>query len=288
MSKNIQDSMGWDDYDPEELSDPEDARPGPADDPAVQELEPQLEALFDTEPETVFFENQLAIRFEDKYFHWVTVRTLKELRDSGKIGSELQKLGPTTQLRFYFNRSNRYWKRRAAELRKLVLMYSDPSFTPVLGTQGELLIDAGLPRVGFMPVADTVRTWNGITWTESGHDLDRIFVRDGVHYGVEIKNRLGYIGQTELSIKLQMCQAMGLTPLFVARMMPRTYIHEVREAGGYSMIMKYQFYPVSHRALALRVKNELGLPVDCPRRLQDSTLQRFLKWHESKQKRLKK
>jgi hypothetical protein len=148
MSEAIHGHMTWEDleFDPLEAGD---HRPGPADDPAVQELEPQLQELFDAEPDGVFFESQLAIHFEDRFFHWVTVRALKELRENGKVGSELQMLGPTTQLRFYFNRRNRYWKRSATELRKLVLLYSDPAFTPVLGAQGELLIDAGLPRVGF-------------------------------------------------------------------------------------------------------------------------------------------
>lgn len=269
--------MSWeDDYEPE----PFEGNPGPADDPAVQELEPRLIELFEAEQERVFFESQLAIRFENDYFHWVTARALKDLRESGKLGSELQELNQETRLRFYFNRRNRYWKRKAADVRKLVLMYSDPAFTPVLGTQGELLIDAGFPRFGFMPVADTVREWQGVKWDQSGHNLDRIFVRDGVYYGVEIKNRLSYIDHQEFLTKLAMCLALRLTPLFVARMMPRTYINDVRKMGGYSMIMKYQFYPVSHRELANRVRNELGLPVDCPRRLQDSTLQRFLTWHE--------
>ena len=91
-------------------------------------------------------------------------------------------------------------------------------------------------------------------------------MRDGVYYGTEIKNRLGYIDRTEFSVKLAMCQALGLKPLFVARMMPKTYINEVRLSGGYSMIMKYQFYPVAARELAQRVRDELQLPVDCPSR----------------------
>lgn len=134
--------MNWEEeYEPEDIE----VRPGPADDPAVQKLEPQLLQLFEADPERVFFETQLAIRFEDTFFHWVTVRALKDLRDSG---SELQQLGPETHLRFYFNRRNRYWKRKASEVKKLVLLYSDPAFTPVLGAQGELLIDAALPASG--------------------------------------------------------------------------------------------------------------------------------------------
>jgi hypothetical protein len=113
-----------------------------------------------------------------------------------------------------------------------------------------------------------------------------VFERDGINYGAEIKNRLGYIPQEEFIAKLQMCDFLNLTPLFVARMMPKTYIEDVRRAGGFCLIMKYQFYPLSHRALANQIKAELGLPVDCPARLQDSTLQRFLTWHEGKVKRV--
>jgi hypothetical protein len=276
--------MSWDDFDyePEGVERP---GPRPSDDPAVQALEPLILDLFDADPRAVYYESQLAVRFEDRFFHWVTVRTLKELRETGKIASTLEELSPKTPLRFYFHRRNRFWKRKAAEVRNLVLLFSDQTFTRALGVQGELLVDAGLPRVEFQPVENNVRSWRGITWTDTNHDLDRVFHRDGVYYGAEIKNRLGYIPQEEFSVKLRMCRALGLTPLFIARMMPRTYIEEVRQAGGFSLIMKYQFYPISHRALADQVKRELGLPVDCPTRLQDSTLARFLKWHEGKASR---
>jgi hypothetical protein len=147
--------MSWDDFDyePEEIERP---GPGPGDDPAVQALEPLLLALFDADPRAVYYESQLAVRFEDKFFHWVTVRALKELRESGKIGSALEELSPKTPLRFYFHRRNRFWKRKAAEVRNLVLAFSDQAFTRALGVQGELLVDAGLPRVEFQPMEHTV------------------------------------------------------------------------------------------------------------------------------------
>jgi hypothetical protein len=277
--------MSWtdfDDYEPEEAP-----QPGPRDDPSVQRLEPMLLAMFDANAEAVFYENQLCIHFERDFFHWVTSRALRDLREGNKVGSDLQELSGKTTLRLYFHRRNRYWRRRGIEIRKLVLEFSDPTFTNALGAQGELLVDAALPRIGFLPTADTVRSWNGITWNETNHDLDRVFVRDEVAYGTEIKNRLGYISKDEMEAKLRMCDALGLVPLFVARMMPKTYIDQVRLAGGFCWIMKYQFYPLAHRALAIKVRAELGLPVDCPLRLQDSTLQRFLNWHESKLGRLR-
>ena len=275
--------MSWDEYyEPDDLT-----RAGPEDDPAVQELEPLLLTLFNDSPQEVYYESQLAVRFEQRYFHWVTVRALKALREANKIGSELQELAANVPLRFYFHRRNRYWKRRAAEIRKLVQSFSDQAFTSALGIQGELLTDAGLPRAGFKPVALNVNSWAERAWQTTRHDLDRIFERDGVYYGTEIKNRLGYIPLEEFRAKLQMCDHLNLTPLFIARMMPKTYIQDVHAAGGFCLLMKYQFYPVSHRPLAIAVRQELKLPVDCPTRLEDGTLERLLRWHEAKIRRAK-
>jgi hypothetical protein len=92
-----------DDYDP---------GPGPADDPAVRELEPLLLAMFNSKPNEVFYESQLVVLSKMRFFHWVTSRVLKESREANQVGSELQKLSTGVPLRFYFNGRNRYWKRR--------------------------------------------------------------------------------------------------------------------------------------------------------------------------------
>ena len=84
----------------------------------------------------------------------------------------------------------------------------------------------------------------------------------------------------ELKTKMEICRYVGVTPVFAARMLPKTWIHEIREAGGFALILKYQLYPWAHRELARRVKTELGLPVDAPRALEDGTMRRFVNWHE--------
>lgn len=113
----------------------------------------------------------------------------------------------------------------------------------------------------------------------TGHDLDRCFTRDGVHYGVEIKNTLPYIPREELTIKLQMCSFLGLRPLFIARMHPKSYIEEIRQHGGYGMVVKYQLYPHGASEFAARVRQRLQLPVDAPSAIASGTIQRFFNWH---------
>jgi hypothetical protein len=266
------------DFEPDDflIDDPEEVE-----DPAVEELEPKLIAFFEDNPEEVFYETQLSVLFEKNYFHWVTVRALRHLRDERRIGTSLEPFSGNTTIRFYFHRRNRYWKRRSVEIKKLVGEFSDPRFTQAIGLQGEAMVDAALPRIGFLPRASNVKTWNDKAWTTTNHDLDRVFTRDGIDYGCEIKNRLGYIPQDEFRTKLLMCRALGLRPLFVARMMPKVYVQDINKAGGFAWIMGYQFYPFASNDLANRVRATLRLPVDCPARLQDGTLQRFLKWHEA-------
>lgn len=82
-----------------------------------------------------------------------------------------------------------------------------------------------------------------------------------------------------MKAKVALCRYLGLRPLMVARMLPKAWIKEVIDAGGFALIMKWQLYPYTHKELARRVKADLGLPVDAPKALEDGTMARFAKWH---------
>lgn len=180
---------------------------------------------------------------------------------------------------FYRSTSYRYWKRDADETVKRVSRFSDSQFTYALGAQGELMFDAALPTVGFMPTGLKVRTHRGMQWTETKHDLDRAFEREGVAYGAEIKNTLGYIEKDELEIKLRMCKHLGLRPLFIMRMAPKSYVNLIAEQGGFTLIFKYQLYPFGQKPFADEVRARLRLPTDSPARIEQGTVKRFLDWH---------
>ncbi len=249
-------------------------------DPKVDQAADKLLAYIDDNADDVFYEMQLEVIFEDEYFHWITAKALAQLRQSNKIGSSLQVLQDVGHIRFYFHKKNRYWKRKAAEIRKLVAQFSAPEFRSALGKQGEMLVDAGLPSAGFIPRARDVNQFAGFQWSMSKHNLDRIFEKEGILYGTEIKNRLSYISQDEFYTKLKMCETLHLRPLFIARWMPRSYVYELFKLGGFALLMKFQFYPFGSESLAAIVRERLKLPVDCPKRLADGTLQRLVNYHE--------
>lgn len=267
----------WDQPEPD-YEEPEFVR-----DPKVDEAKDHLLAFFRRRPTDVFDERQLEVIFEGEFFHWITWKALYELRGEGLVASDLLRLNPgedAVPIRLYRSpASYRYWKRQAREVIRLVHSFSQDSFTRALGRQGELLFDAALPTAGFMPKAQKVRAYAGREWTLTGHDLDRVFERDGTPYGLEIKNTLPYIPHGELRIKIQICQHLGLRPLFIVRMAPKSYVEEVRRLGGFTLIFKYQLYPYGFAELAAEVRRRLQLPTDSPAQIAQGTIQRFLNWH---------
>jgi hypothetical protein len=261
--------------------------PEPADEPErdtyVDRAKEELVAFFNLRPESVFYQRQLVVMFEDEYFHWITARALSELVEEGQISSERESLTggetPSGFITLYRANGYRYWKRDADEIVKLVSQFSDQAFTAGLGLQGEAMFDAALPTVGFMPKGRKVTSYNGKEWTETKHDLDRVFERDGIAYGTEIKNTLGYIEKIELETKIKMCQKLGLRPLFIMRGSPKSYNNLIREVGGFALIFKFQLYPYRQKTFADEVRRRLELPTDSPARIADGTVQRLLKWH---------
>ena len=94
----------------------------------IDEAKAAVLELFREQPKEVFYGRQLEVLLEERFFHWITTKALRELRNEGAIDSVLRMLQHGTTIRFYFSPRNRYWKRRAAQVRKLVLEYSRPEF----------------------------------------------------------------------------------------------------------------------------------------------------------------
>jgi hypothetical protein len=255
-------------YWPEERSDPAQVRARQA-----------LIDLFGRRREEVFYSRQLEVMLEGEFFHWITSRALRELIAEGLIRTEERELSTGTRIRIVWHRTYRYYRRAATRLIELVEAYSDPNIGGALGLHGEMLVLEGFARERFIMAGRDIREYGGATWEETEHDLDFVFEGEGQAYGVEVKNTLGYMERDELWIKVRLCRTIGVTPVFVVRMLPRTWIAQVDEAGGFSLILGWQIYPWTHRELARRVNAELGLPVDSPRSLEQGTMARFMKWH---------
>jgi hypothetical protein len=227
----------------------------------------------------VFYSRQLEIMFEDKYYHWITNRALRDLVESKEIISQHYNLKNAGSLNIVWHKSFRYYKRAAEKVCELVDSYSSPSLSAGIGRNGEFLVLEGFVANGFLFRGKGINEFNEEKWKDSEHNLDFIFSKDNVDYGVEVKNMLGYMDHDELEIKVRMYKQLNLKPIFAVRMFPKTWINEVNKSGGFSLIMKYQFYPIAHMELAEKVSQILGFPIKTPTSLQQGTMDRVLKWH---------
>jgi hypothetical protein len=230
----------------------------------------------------VFYGRQIAVFFERRFYHWITTKALNELADEGRIRSVTEGLIGSAEgemIRFYWSKRTRYFRRQMQEIQKLVHEFSTPDMMRALGLHGEAMFDVGLARFGWSEKARHARAFRGKEWTQTGHNLDRISERDGVLYGVEVKNALSYVDRIELITKIEMCKFLDLRPLFIMRMAPKNYIELVRAAGGFTLVFEWQLYPYGQEQLAHRVRERLGLKVDCPQGITDGTMQRLLNWH---------
>lgn len=265
---------GWydDEGPPEIVSPPRDGK--------IDEVKRVLmDRFFQPNALTAYYGRQLEIAVEADFFHWITRKALNELVQERKIGFSEEKLDKFLA-HFYWPLRHRYARRQIRSTMKLIAEFSKPVFTDALGATGEQLADGAFATLGFRVLEKNVQSLKGKKWTDTNHDLDRLVTRDGVLYGVEIKNRLPYIEQVEFDVKLEMCRFLGIRPLFIARMKPANYMNRVWKAGGFSLLLKNQHYPLLASDFAKQVKSELGLPVLCIKALPDSTLARFETWHE--------
>ena len=249
-------------------------------DPSQREAAEALRLLFGQERERVFYSRQLEVLHEAKWFHWITNRALRDLIAGGEISDEVRPLETGGSIHLMWNSKYRYYRRKAEQLVKLVEAYSEPNIGGALGLHGESLVLEGFAKKEVVLKGRETRSYRGVVWNRSEHDLDFIFERDGIAYGVEVKNTLRYMDYDELVIKVALCEEIGIRPVFVVRMLPKSWVKEVVDARGFALILKYQLYPWSYRELAGRVRDELGLPVDTPRALQEGTMDRFTNWHE--------
>lgn len=228
----------------------------------------RLLAHFEDNPDSVFYSRQLEVLFEREYFHWVTNRALRRLVEEGRIVSETRTLNLGSEIKLLWNRKYRFYRRAAADVYDLVNRYSSAASDGTLGLQGEHLVLAAFARERYLLTGEGTREHRGVEWTESDHNLDFIFEKDGDSYGVEVKNTLGYMDLDEFVTKTRLCVRLGLKPVFAVRSLPKSWIDALVHAGGYAMIMGYQFYPWSHIVLANEIRQKLGLPVDTPRRIE--------------------
>ena len=202
----------------------------------------------------------------------MTNNALVGLHKLGYLKDYRVQRGDGTSTRYFIHRSNRYPVRQVGRLEAIVEAYARDDVTRGCGHRAEDLFCKAFAMHGFMPRAEKVREWRDRKWEKTGHDLDYIFERDGVEYGCEIKNTLGYIEKVELDVKLEMCSFFGVRPLFIMRYSPKSYNWLIAKQGGFALLFEAQIYELGQVGLVKLMEEELGLPVICSKAIPDGII----------------
>ncbi len=212
-------------------------------DPRLDPAKHDVLTVLEQNSSRVFYGRQIEVMLEKRYFHWISHKALRELTVEGVVLTELRVTKGGNKLRLYWSKRNRYPKRAAAAMVRQVEAHSNPEMTRAIGSHAENLFGLAAGQEGFKLYGPSIRTFRERAWGETEHDLDWIFERDGVGWGVEIKNTWAYIGREEMYIKIQLCRHLGIKPLFIMRWAPKSYVEVIRKAGGFGLLYETQLFP---------------------------------------------
>jgi hypothetical protein len=247
-------------------------------DPKTQEAKKLLLNEFEENPNKVYYQRQLEVWYEKNFYHWVTDRAIRELKDEGKITAGYY---PVTvgeyedKLKIITLASNRYFKRAAKNVARLVEEYCDPDIAKDIGLFGQEMFKVAYARHGYKLIKEDATEFDGKTWGRSEKNLDFIVEKHGLFLGCEVKNTLRYIPKDELDEKMEMCLFFGIIPIFIVRYSPTVWNFEIYKKGGLVQIFEKQIYPPGRGRLVNRLREELNLPVLTSERVPDSIMERL-------------
>jgi len=237
---------------------------------------------------TPYYITQLQTLFETNYFPWIVYQAADQLIKQGTLSKFETKTKYHDKVVFIYNaqlnnpQHNPKLKAHIKSTCKLIDKYSAPTIGRALGNHLEGLVKAELRVQGFKIIGTHTTEYNNKKWSKTSHNLDFIaeHASKKLTVGVEVKNTLPIIEREELDIKLEMCEHLGITPLFAVRWI-KPYIEHIRSNGGFAWVFKTQIYPPGFEQLTRVLYKRLELPVTVRTDLPEKTIDIFHRWIQS-------
>lgn len=222
-------------------------------DPEIDRAKRRIREIIEQDPRRIFYIKQIQVLLEKWHFHWITGFALSELIAEGVLAVEEVEV-THAKVRFIHHPQHRRRRRQIKRALAVINRYWRPEISHACGDQAEILFLVALMENRFELFGRNTREHRGRRWVESQQNLDFVVGRDGVEYGVEVKNTWDYIPHDELEAKLRICRFLGVRPLFIMRHAAKSYIHEIAEEGGYGMIFEAHIFPKGQEGLVEDIK----------------------------------
>ena len=165
---------------------------------------------------------------------------------------------------------------------KWISKYSDNTISKMIGEHLHYLVKSELRVQGFKILGEKrVNSYGARRWNKTKHSLDIIAkhsTRDLV-VGVEVKNMLPLTPKSEIDIKLQMCDYLGIVPIIACRWMEP--YRDLISQKGFLWQFYDQLYPIGQESLVSEIRKRFLLPVRVSGELPLNSIVDFENWLRS-------
>lgn len=218
---------------------------------------------------TPFHFRQLEVLFETQFFHITTAQAIYELINEGYLkpipfqagANKVTFIVPTKVTTS--SKPQGILRSHMQTKAKAIALYDSPEISKDLGDHFEALVKLELRANQLQIVSTNTNSYKGKHWTKSNANLDIIAdYPDGRAFGTQAKNELKSIEKEELLEQMEICDFLGVKPLFIVRYMPWSFVPLVIDRGGFVITLGTQIYPLGHRKICQQIKDKLSIPED--------------------------
>ncbi len=217
---------------------------------------------------TPFHFRQLQVLFETQFFHIATAKAIYRLLEDNFLDKRVLQAG-ANKATFVFPShlldsagSEKKLLTHIKSKAKIVALFDKASVSKDLGNHFEGLVKYELRAHGLNIISMGSNEYNGRTWPGGKANLD--FIAEGpnkVAFGVQVKNELKSIEQSELLKQIQICSHLKVKPLFIVRYMPFSFSPLIKQNKGFLAVLGNQLWPIGHRQLCETIKRRMSVTV---------------------------
>ena len=220
------------------------------------------------ETEKVVYRNEFRYRLEKQYYHTVSDYSVRRLEE-GKAYNEGLKLVRTalpgrrsavqrTPNVFYKFENADYATLIPVMKKKLELSTFISELATSAGFHAQYLWRDAFVDLGFTIEKEDVREFGGKEATIGG-DIDFVAKKDGLVFGVEVKNGLEY--PDDLSRKVQIAVELGTIPVVIVRRVTWDAYSNLKKYGVLVKIYETSIMPRSYESIVNECKVTLKMPL---------------------------
>ena len=230
-------------------------------------------------------ESAIQIFLESNFTPSQVKNGLNSLENMGILSSIKVKVKSIGESKFYFSTKLKTdvifneIPNKIKRTSKWIGKYANVKVARMIGEHLHYLVKTELRAQGFEIIEEKhVRSYGLRRWNRTKHSLDIIAkhsTKDLV-IGVEIKNMLPLIQKSEIMIKLEMCNYLGIVPVFACRWI-EPYRKLISEQG-FLWQFKHQLYPIGQESFVTELNKRLLLPVKVAGEIPANSIIEFQNW----------